>query len=901
MPTIPPEWPPIRELIENPDHDRLLAIVQSLDTGQHRAVAAAVKSYARERQRDFNTRFDSASLTVVGLGVLTDSAAAASWLRRWRISSFVWTEPAPVASEDDHLQWAASYGMRRDPRHRSVRAHVLMLLEDRDPAWLARFASHLAARLSSRQGEDPDLFDIVEVLRRKTGMAPPESDGYLAQLLYSSWSDADILRSAIAEDPRYIALVPRIFDIEAIGLYLAWATEHIERLVALTRDRIIDREVFLDACIGRLQRPGRPKATGAYLSLLEALEPTLDEITARLRDYLALLPETMSTVAAVAQRDLQRVDETHGLTSMQMDEATRSVLSRSEKKLHKAQLSWLGQHLQRNPEGVRTLVRAAATAFTHPAVDVQRAAVTWISTRLAPLSTADRDELLLAADALPADLRAILRNAAGTATTDRAAPAPSAQVTLKPPVPRKLEPVESPAELAELLLLMFTGRDNTDSPSLERVLEGLIRYSQHDRNVLRSALTPVTTHDFYPWHRKPVERSYGSCDGVSTDQALSELLAAAIDQPAQPSMKEHCGHALSRPQHVLIHRILELAEPLRSGQLRDLISFPTWTTGSLTPADLIRRLRKAKDARWEPVSGDLDLALLRLDLTETDVTALSQELHGIGSSAGERAAGWFLAGPPGTPAMNMVERQCWEWDSSIGKRIPVGSLLDVEPIADRTDTDYGAAWREMTHQTGQHDEPHSMSDWLDKPRCWPSILPQHRDLIAANGGIHAGLARAEILPLLAETNGPVGHALHLGIAYVLAANTPVARADAVDAMLILAARQQLDGTAIGQVLGTLTSRQNITTSRILAPLRDAASAGAAAQVSHLLAALTTSILTGDAKPPNGFADLLALTAETVEMSGTSIHIEGLAALAERRGSSRQNTEARRHHALLSVR
>jgi hypothetical protein len=147
--------------------------------------------------------------------------------------------------------------------------------------------------------------------------------------------------------------------------------------------------------------------------------------------------------------------------------------------------------------------------------------------------------------------------------------------------------------------------------------------------------------------------------------------------------------------------------------------------------------------------------------------------------------------------------------------------------------------------------------------------------------------------MLAETDGDAGFALHLAIGYALASAHAGARNDAVDAMLGLAARTQLDGRRLGEHLGLLAARQDITPRRLVAPLRDAARGGAALEVQHTLTELLEAVLAGGASLPAWLADVLALTAEVVDSTRVRTHIPGLAELASRRGGSRQVIEARR--------
>jgi hypothetical protein len=79
------------------------------------------------------------------------------------------------------------------------------------------------------------------------------------------------------------------------------------------------------------------------------------------------------------------------------------------------------------------------------------------------------------------------------------------------------------------------------------------------------------------------------------------------------------------------------------------------------------------------------------------------------------------------------------------------------------------------------------------PRCWPGVLPHHRDVIAAHLAARLavdGRGLGRVLPMLAEADGPVGPGLSLALAYGLGCSHAVDRTGAADALYILAGRGQ---------------------------------------------------------------------------------------------------------------
>jgi hypothetical protein len=157
-----------------------------------------------------------------------------------------------------------------------------------------------------------------------------------------------------------------------------------------------------------------------------------------------------------------------------------------------------------------------------------------------------------------------------------------------------------------------------------------------------------------------------------------------------------------------------------------------------------------------------------------------------------------------------------------------------------------------------------------------------------------------VLPALAETDGPVGPGLTLALAYGLGARDPVDRAAAVDALLVLAGRHQLQGSALGVELAALTSLGLLQVGRFVPALRDAARAGAPAEVWAITAAAIPGLVPPAVpQPPRGVPDLLALGAEVAAAVGGGQPIPELTAISGRSGSGRLRSESRRLQQLLA--
>ena len=171
--------------------------------------------------------------------------------------------------------------------------------------------------------------------------------------------------------------------------------------------------------------------------------------------------------------------------------------------------------------------------------------------------------------------------------------------------------------------------------------------------------------------------------------------------------------------------------------------------------------------------------------------------------------------------------------------------------------DYPEPFRSLL---GAHDPIGARASAGAGRECSPhalALLPQHREIIAARMLVaFAGLAElrppsagAPVLPALAESGGPAGPATHLLVAYGLGARRFEEQLFAVDAMLVLAARGQLDADRLGRDIAELTGLRRLKPQRVVAALREAARTGAYATVWAVLsAALPASWRTKRTRP-----------------------------------------------------
>ncbi|WP_030187511.1 hypothetical protein [Streptomyces sp. NRRL S-813] len=144
-----------------------------------------------------------------------------------------------------------------------------------------------------------------------------------------------------------------------------------------------------------------------------------------------------------------------------------------------------------------------------------------------------------------------------------------------------------------------------------------------------------------------------------------------------------------------------------------------------------------------------------------------------------------------------------------------------------------------------------------------------------------------MFPRLAEADGPAGYAVHWQLAQHLGGEPHTA----ADALLVLAARRQLDsGLLAGQLQAMSRHRYELKPNRVTDALRAAAETGAHATVWSVLEAALPALLRGE--PVWGAGAFLSLAVECASKCGARGHIAEVDAVAERAGSSQMVKHAR---------
>ncbi|GLY51129.1 DUF6493 family protein [Lentzea sp. NBRC 102530] len=816
----------IRVLIEAHEFVPLGEALNALTPAERKALVPDLLAFEKaERASDIPWKHRE-HLAIAGAGLLQSAATLAPWLLR-------------------HAIWS------HHDSPEDATTTLLSVLRHRELPWLPDLTTRLAAKMPAREPSRPDLMRLVVEF---CGDTPPDSDGFLLHFLACSghryWR------------PGFEVLFPRLLEAPGAGAYFGDARPVQAFLVATA-----DRGLLVDRCLANLQAGGPKNEVTGLLELHRALGVTVEEATAHARDYVAMLPDSRSTVATAAQDQLKRVDDAGKLDFGLLTEASRWVFGRTEKKLVRAQLAWLANHAKAHPDEVAL---TAADLFTHASDDLRGQAVKLV----AGIQVGDetRAELLTLAEQLPADLA---QRFGVQAVAEEAVALAEFTPTPWP------EPIATLDELAREARALFSrNAGDPDAVTTERIIEAVVRFSWQDRDAVAQAFAPI--YEKYPYtcrshvYETNPARSRGDCWAVLVSiigapaqplTPISEAEASATRfAPAEP------GTALTL---LLSARMHEIAKGLVKSPRPALVSTPTTTSGLLDVATLLERLAKAEAENWEPWPDDLHQACHRLprDARPEDFASLTSE-------SGSLLRAWL--GDRTDPIAEVVERtretehlyvteQTLEWKL----------LVTLTPGL----SDPERYWR-------VHSNDGAMLT------SWPAALPTQRETVAAylvpllaNGREEGDFGR--VLPALAETDGPAGVATHLALAYGLGAAETAGRAHAVDALLILAARDHLDGALLGDHLGRLLERGELAMNRLAPGLRDAARSGAAQQIWDALAvALPKSF------SHNRVADLIELAVELAQRVEASGDIAGLAEVAARKGSGKAVVQAKRLLATL---
>ncbi|MFD9116198.1 DUF7824 domain-containing protein [Streptomyces bottropensis] len=479
---------------------------------------------------------------------------------------------------------------------------------------------------------------------------------------------------------------------------------------------------------------------------------------------------------------------------------------------------------------------------------------------------------------------------------------------------------QDPSTVAELLPAVARAFGHADTEVQERALklverhlpdlgsgdllhDELVRHAYRDRDALVAALEPVAARRWWAGREQTaVDRHFREFpDGLEVVVAtLFERVGTSTPLPSRDGASEAAGCVHSALAGAFEARLWEVAYRIRAEPLPFLLATPTWSTGALEPEELVTRLDAYRRLGARP--GEVDFAQALVRLRRDDSAALASAAvaaRELGTREGDRLAEWLLTDVPSQPLQR---------SRTAGPRI----LVEFGELPELRSAFFPPAFRRLGRPLSMYRGSWRCPHWRHEEwRHWLAVVPGRPELMAGRvlrdlslGAIEDTRTGFSFLPTLAEAEGETGEAVRLCVAYGLGARRPEDRLAAVDALLVLAARGRLDAKRLGADLGSLAAVGSVRPSRLAEAIGTAAATGAYGTawsvlrevLPPLLAALTGE---GAARTPTrGLGDLLAVAAECAERCGAHGELPHLAAVADRRGSSRLLTQARRLRAAL---
>ncbi|MFI6333959.1 DUF6493 family protein [Streptomyces sp. NPDC050535] len=856
---------------------------------------------------------------VRGLQSLTPDqrASQADELDAYRTSVTDWRG---VTAEQHAARLAAELGCRVTPEAAEAwllehpyfklgtwTVHVLSLYPG---AW----REELAVRLGARATASSQVFMIAEHLVRDTGQPVPASDKFVFAWLIDRVNNparpphmlggapgADLLERLRADDftptllPLAVARPGRLVlgrkeTLEAlIGLTAEGAADRAELIRGLFADMADDppwgshaaealtslsltpaehtamageRAVLAEPLLERLLQDGTRMETAPFLAFLGALASTPAENARAVRDYLALLDRSLP-VAAYAQDVLFGVDEAGLLEAGPRTEMCERVLLRPEKKLVRAQLTWLDRAIRRDPSRAGRTLLDVTTAFEHRDMALQERALAVVARHLKSADDSVLPELRTAAEGLSPGLAARAAELLGVPRETVTEPYADVLPGVPEPVPVP-GPIATPAEVAQEVAAVVA--NDQDVVAFERALDGLVRHSHLDRTALAQALQPVM-------RRAPGEVS----DWVQAD--LYDVASVVRgDEPRRRAVlmhravQVHPSRSYSLAGSMLAARLTEAMDVIESGTQPFLLAVPTLNTGALDAAVLVDRVAALDALGVTPAPVDLAQALLRV--TPTPDRQVLRAAEALASETGQRLARWLRAGglphqesePTGWPHCKPPKPASQGWWTPV--RLGVVTDPPLPPAA--------------AALIG----PYVGNNGLGDPIApfWIAQLPHHREEMMARDYFEPRMSQRgwpRVLPFVAESGGPAGYSVHLAVAFGLIWQLDT---DAVvDALLVLAARGQLDPRLLGRQVEALLNDGWPNAGRVSDSLRAAAETGAHATVWSVLKAALPGLLRDT--PVRGTALLLALAVECASRCAAKGEIPEVTAMAGRSGSN----------------
>ncbi|WBB62094.1 DUF6493 family protein [Streptomyces sp. WMMC500] len=805
---------PLFTLIDSGDYLAVPDALAAMTADERRAAVPELKAARASLSRISLWTYDEPrriAVQLAGAGCLESVPAVAEWLLKGK------TRVASI------------------PGWRPDEALVACLFADGPGTRDTDFQAELVRRIADGRLDEGTLpyYRLAVELIRRSGCPVPVTDAFVltwarkAASRYNldttppTWDERP-LAVILGEDRFLQHLTHRLFEIDGVPGYAnsgpyerddpdySWPAA----LAALAADGTLDAGRLHDAVLASLVR-----GTGAAVDVrfrlwtLEKLAPSAEECAPYTDDYVRLLLDGPSTVAAHAQQVLRGI-----LAPAAVVDVSRDALLRPEKKLVRAQLAWLDQVVRREPATAGAVVEVLTEARDS----------------LADAALRERVERLIA--------RHLPRNAEAPA----AAAVPEREPDVVPPPPPKAarldRPVADTPEDVAAELRVWWRRHQDDGPFEDALLDRLVRHAHRDHGQLAAALREGVA-DLLDWFSQAGHEPWNLL-GV----------AAAVCGVPYPGT----GSAFDTMVEI---RGRELVDRLRNGVTTPfLLATATHDDGTIDPAELVARIAEYERLGAEPGPVDLAQALLR---------AVPE------GGADARAAAGSLASPAGRRLADRLRTGGGSADPAAYPEPFATLLAGPGPTEGRSPV-------------------HGRSVFPCRPEdlpCDPDVQADWAWYLTRRSGARMD---CRTLERLAALPGHKGEAMHRALAEGLNEDRREDRAAAVDAVVVMVSRGELDPAGLAAALGELTVPM---ASRLASALGDASAAVGARAVWPVVSGLLPRLLPSGAGL-RGLSDLLALATDLAPRAGAEGGIPGLAEVASRPPKSRLVKEARRLHGVL---
>jgi Family of unknown function (DUF6493) len=635
------------------------------------------------------------------------------------------TARAAVLATASLSQWKSvrGYGLPSDEL-------VLRIMRHRRVTWLNEMVEVIW------ESDDPfnSRWNLIRGLVREGLCAPPKSGRYIDQMLRVLINDSSDtkrgLKAILLDDPGLLEHeIWRIFETEpspnATGLLAtgdesgAPGTAWKVALVELTNQGRISRERLLDATIDGLSRDLHNLRARWFVILHDQLEPTSEELAARVMRYLDLLGSRNPSTVAFALPVVRKLVKAGRLEPSSLVDRLAPILHLTTKAMVKQALTLLDHAAAQAGDSQEKdrIAAIAAEALVHESADIQEATLDLIERHGDVHSRTIRELLATRVEALNPSLRGRLEAWLAQATVKSG----SKQTRPEPP-PResadkeltelKRRAAELDPRLAKLagvpsaLECLHVGRfdlpalnfDGTEFARLdpERRLEPIVDLDALIDLCSRLIENPEPTEDL----DRCVDAISRLCDQRPSDfeKRAAPLTARVKNRMDGAGFRELTRHSLASFRRIALAWLIgEIdrsgymnwskgflgftsvwvranARRIAEGRAAPLLATPTHSGGWIDPRVFVERYRTRCSFPFPILAEDLIMALLRLapdrrgealaaarDLRDEPGAAIRYALGSENEPIGDSAPLWVAAARSRSP---------WSDDPAVEARHP---------------------------------------------------------------------------------------------------------------------------------------------------------------------------------------------------------------------------------------